>query len=105
MIVHFDDKDYQFDIDEIDLTEAMYIQSNTGLTVAGMWQGFKDSDPQALRALYWLMLKQNGKTTDISKLNFKVIKFDVALVEAMTAEQEANPTEEPQTDEAPKTST
>jgi len=105
MIVNFEDKDFQFDLDEIDVTQATYIQNHTGLTLSGLWQGFRESDPKALRALYWLMQNQNGVTMDINKVNFKALKFDKALTDAMVAEVEAtDPTgESPAAETVPET--
>lgn len=94
MIVHFDDKDYQFDIEALDLSEARYIKRNAGLTVKALMDGLSEMDADAIAALYWLMLKQNGQATDIGKLNFSVLKFAEALGNAFNAEsEEEDPTE------------
>lgn len=97
MQVEFEDKTYAFDLDEIELRDAIYVQNETGLTMSGLMQGFEKSDPAALLGLYWLMLKQNGVTQSIAKINFKVRKFDAALTAAFIAEAREiaeNPTEE-----------
>lgn len=90
MLVHFDDQDYEFDIEALDLTEARHIKRQTGLTVKGLMEGLGEMDPEALAALYWLMLKQNGKVTDMHKLNFSVLKFGEAIGAAFEKEAENN---------------
>lgn len=104
MIVRFEDQDWQFALDDIDLRDAIYIQNQTGMTLNDVRKGFMESNPQALLAMYWFMMKQNGKTVDMHKVNFKALKFDAALTEAMIEEQKAaNPTEESPADPAPET--
>lgn len=103
MIVHFEDKDYEFDLDEIDLRDAIYVQNQTSLTLNGLVSGFMESNPAALLGLYWLMMKQNGKTVSMDRVNFKVRKFDAALAEAFVAARKAeeeNPTEDAPAKEA-----
>jgi hypothetical protein len=98
MQITFDDETYEFDLEAMDRSEAAYIYRQTELTIGGLLKGLSDIHPIALDALYWLMLKQNGKVRDIHKLpNYSVIKFAAALIEAFDAEQpddeEADPTE------------
>lgn len=92
MIVHFEDTDYQFDFEALDLAQARAIKRQTGLTIQGLIAGLESLDPEALVALYWLMRVQNGATVDINKVNFKVLKFGEALAAASAAEKEADPT-------------
>jgi hypothetical protein len=94
MIVHFEDKDYQFDLDDIDVSQARYLKRKTGMTLMDLEDGLERADPDCLVALYWLMLAQNGKAIDMDKVNFKLVKFGIALRKAAEAEREANPTEE-----------
>lgn len=96
MLVNFEGKDYTFDIEALDVSEARTIKRQTGLTVRKLMDGLEDLDPDAMVALYWLMLKQNGTMTDPNKVNFPLLKFGEALAEAFDREseaQEANPTE------------
>lgn len=100
MIIHFEDTDYNFDIEALDLAEARHIKRQTGLSMRGLMDGLADIDPEALVAIYWLMLKQNGQVSDMNKLNFSVLKFAEAVGKAFDEEaaarkatEEANPTE------------
>ena len=94
-VVHFEGQDYNFDIEALDLAQARSIKRQTGMSIRKLLDGLADLDPEALAALYWLMLAQNGKATDISKVNFKILEFGVALNDAMGDEEaeEENPTE------------
>lgn len=93
MIINFEGNEYEYDFDEIDVKQATTIFKKYGLTPLGMQQGLTDTNPDALRAVYWTMLAQNGETRSIDNLNFKVIKFgkalDAALMEEKRAEIEA----------------
>ena len=82
MLVQFEGQEYQFDIEALDLSEARYIKRNAGLSIKGLMDGLSEMDPDALSALYWLMLKQNGQVQDIGKLNFPLLKFAEALGDA-----------------------
>ena len=100
MIIHFDDRDYNFDIEEMDLAESRHIFRQTGLTMKGLLDGLAELNPEALVAVYWLMLKQNGQVSDMNKVNFKVLKFGEAMGKAFDEEaaarkatEEADPTE------------
>jgi hypothetical protein len=96
MIIHFEDRDYEFDIEAMDLAEARHIKRQTGMTIRGLLEGMADLDPDALVAAYWLMLKQNGQPSDMNKVNYKVVKFGEALgkaFEEQEAKDEENPTE------------
>lgn len=87
MLVHFEGRDYQFDLDDIDLAEARFIKRQSGLTLYKFQEGIIESDPDCLALAYWLMLKQNGeKMQDPSKMNFKVGQFSGAIGAAYAEE-------------------
>lgn len=95
-VVHFEGAEYNFDIQDLTLMQARIIKNQTGMSVRKLMDGLVELDPEALAALYWLMLNQNGKAVDIHKVNFKVMEFGKALDEAFTddEEDEANPTQQ-----------
>lgn len=96
MLVNFEGAEYDFDIEAIDVAEASHIKRATGLSVKKMLEGLVEVDPDACKAAHWLMLKQNGKVTDMNKVNFPILKFAEAVGEAYdeeTGAQEENPTE------------
>lgn len=81
------ERDYEFDLEDIDVKQTQYIKRHFGLTPATMSEGIAELDADALVATYWLMLKQNGITVDPTKVNFKILKFGKALVEARLRER------------------
>lgn len=93
-VVHFEGAEYNFDIEDLNLAQARVIKNQTGMSIRKLLDGLAELDPEALAALYWLMLNQNGKAVDIHKVNFKVMEFGKALDEAFEADGEAeeNPT-------------
>lgn len=89
MQVNFVDKEYTLDLEDLDLSQARAIKVQTGLTIAGLKRGLFELDPEALAALYWLMLNQSGQTVDLRKVNFKVAKFATAVGDAYDREEAA----------------
>lgn len=94
MKIDFDGKTYDLDPTEIDIDEAMFIKVKFGFSLKGWQEALEESDPAALKALYWLMMKQNGTRVDVDRVNFKVVKFIEAFDQAQKAEgdQEETPT-------------
>lgn len=95
MLVKFEGKEYQFDLDEITLAQATVIKVHCKLTLIGLEAGLRDGDPDALRAIYWLMLVNSGSPANIDTLDFKIVKFANAVQEASNAEdvKPVDPTE------------
>jgi hypothetical protein len=84
MKVTWEDKKYTFDLDEMSVSEAKTIKVHCGLTISqfndGLW---REMDPDAIRAAYWLMHIQSGdKAVDIDRLDFKAVRFMEALIKA-----------------------
>jgi len=95
MIIHWQDRDWQVEFDDLTMKQAEVIEAETGMTI-GAWldtlsseEGF---DPEStsflktLKVIYWLMLDQNGDKTPIGAVDFSLLKFGTAFVEAMAAE-------------------
>lgn len=86
MKVTYLDNDYTLEMDEIDVKQARLIKAKCGLTLATLEDGLNEADPDALRAIFWLMTEQSGLHQDIDLINFKVYKFAKALQEATANE-------------------
>lgn len=83
MIVHFEGKEYNFEIDGMDVAQARAIKRQTGLTIRALYDGLKEIDVDCLVALYWLMKNQSGEMVDMNKVNFKLGEFSDALSAAI----------------------
>lgn len=97
MQIHFEDKDYELELDDIDVQQARIIKRQTGLTLLQLQKGLEEVDVDCLVALYWLMKKQNGETVDMNKVNFPVVRFGEAVITALIEKARAaeeNPTDE-----------
>ena len=93
--VRFEDQEFELDIEELTLNQALYIYRQAKMSVRDLMVGLQDLNPDAMAALYWLMLDQNGKRADIGKLNFKILAFAAALSDAFPSDEEdaeADPT-------------
>ena len=92
MVVDFEDKQYNLDIEDIDVRQAMVIKVKTGFNLLQWQAALEQADVDAIKALYWLMLAQNGVAADIDIVNFKIIKFANAVKAAQKPEPVENPT-------------
>lgn len=85
----YEGKEYKFDLEEITLEQARTMKARCGLTLMGLEAGLGEGDPEALRAVFWLMLTQNGEPqADIDRVNFKIVKFARAFDAAQPVEDE-----------------
>jgi hypothetical protein len=87
LTVHFEDRDWTLDLDEIDLAQARYIHRNCGMTLLKLQEGLSEVNPEAMAALYWLMKTQNGVAVDLAKINFSIVKFGSAIADASERER------------------
>ncbi|SRR5581483_4507622 len=93
MIVNFEGKEWQLDTSEIDVRQATLIKVKTGYNLLQWQSELEQGDVSAVKALYWLMLAQNGVATDIDQVNFKMVKFIEAVGNAADPNQDdADPT-------------
>jgi hypothetical protein len=97
MKIVYDGKTLDFDLEEITVSQATVLKRKLGLTLLALDKGLIEGDPDALRAVYWLIQEQSGNKVDIDLVDFKIVKLANAIQEAVEAE--AALAEE---DEAPK---
>lgn len=88
MIVRFEDRDWEFDLEDIDVSQARHIKRATQLSLKQLYDGVRDLDADAFVAMYWLMKAQNGVVVDMNKVNFPILKFGQAISAAQKAEKE-----------------
>lgn len=92
--IKYEDKEYTFDLEEITLSQARIMKDRCDLTLMGLEEGLGNGDPDAMRAMYWLMKCQNGEPEDIDRVDFKVVKFARAIDAAQKDEvPDADPKE------------
>lgn len=101
MKVYYDDKEYDFDLDEITVSQARTIKAKCGFTLLGLEEALAVGDADALRAIFWLMLCNSGQTVDIDRVDFKIVKFAQALQRATEAETATTETEGKELADAP----
>jgi hypothetical protein len=82
MNINYDGHSYIFDLEEIDISQATVIKRKFGLTLLTLESGLREGDPDALRAMYWIMLTQDGQRVNIDNVNFKIVKFANAIQQA-----------------------
>jgi hypothetical protein len=84
--INYEGKDYGLDLDDVDISQATTIYRKFNLTLLGLEVGLREGNPDALRAIYWLMLSQDGQRVNIDNVIFKIVKFANALQAANEAE-------------------
>lgn len=99
--VHFEDRDWEFEDDKVQLKQAMVFHQEYGLTLRAWQDGVKDLDPRSIACSYWLMLQQNGVVRPLRDVDFDTLAFMMAYVEGMQAEAERKKAEEAEPDPTP----
>ena len=102
MEINYEGTDYTFDLEEIDVMQARRIKKTFGLTLFGLEEGLGVGDPDALAAVYWLMLIQSGQKANMETVNFKLVKFAAAVNDAQKAAEEAEEAEKAEVATGPK---
>ena len=90
MKVQWDGNEYNFDFDDLTVAQAKVIKIHCQLTLLSLVEGLKVIDPDALRAAFWLMHAQSGRTCNIDNVDFRIIDFANALRKAQEQEAEAS---------------
>ena len=101
MIIHFEDRDWELNLDKLTLQQGIAIQMHTGLSIAEFEDtldvgedengNLRDPGPKwliCLGCVYWLMHQQGGDVFPIAKADFVLSEFLQAMGEAMQAELE-----------------
>jgi len=86
LIIKFSGAEYEYDPAKIDVATAMTIRDHTGMGIRSWEKAIDDADPLALQALFWVVLKQNGERRTLKTLDFSVVEFYQAIVEASKQE-------------------
>jgi hypothetical protein len=100
MQIEYDSKTYEFDFEEIDVLQAKAIKAATHMTIKGWEEALKEADPDAIQALWWLILVQNGHNpkSDPASVNAKI----VPLARAFSAAQKADEAPAPDPTDTPR---
>jgi len=101
MIIHFEDRDWELNLDKLTLQQGIAIQLHTGLSIAEFEDildvgedengNLKDPGPKwliCIGCVYWLMHQQGGDVFPIASADFVLSEFLTAMGEAMQAELE-----------------
>lgn len=102
MIIEYEGKSFDLDIEELEVDEARVIKRYAGMTLKGFEEGLAEGDPDALTCLYWLILRQNGEEHNIERIKFKPVKLARAVSVAQEAEAAKAKAEEAPKDEEPE---
>jgi|SRR5215813_6223781 len=89
MNINFQGEEFTLELEDLTVAQAKVIKIHTGLTLIGLEQGLGEGDPDALRALYWLMHAQSGKPCNIDDADFKIVAFSQALEAALPKDGES----------------
>ncbi len=100
MKICYEGKTLQFDLEELTLEQATVIYKRLGLTLLTLDQGLIEGNPDALRAIFWMIMQQDDSKVQIEDVNFKIVKFANAVQEAV--EKEAAEAAEKEAADGPK---
>lgn len=94
MIINFEGRRYDFDVDRISVGEFREVKRKYKMTVRQWQEALTDIDPDALTVLYWLMLRQDGQQNEPlgDHLDFPLATLAAAFAAAEEdAPEEADP--------------
>jgi phosphoglycolate phosphatase-like HAD superfamily hydrolase len=87
MKICYEGKELNFDLEELTLEQATVIYKRLGLTLLDLDKGLIEGNPDALRAIYWMIVQNDDPNIQIEDVNFKIVKFANAVQEAVEKEQ------------------
>jgi hypothetical protein len=87
MKIDYEGQTLQFDLEDITIQQATVLKRQLGMTLLALDKGLIEGDPDALRAVFWLIQSQSGNRVDINEVDFKVVKFANAIQKAVEAEE------------------
>lgn len=93
MKIHLDGEDYEYDMDEMTVQQARVIKVAFGFNLQQLQDEMASGNPDAISAVYWLMLAQSGVKADPKTVDFKITRFMKAIEDAWLAEhpEDADP--------------
>ena len=102
MKIEFEGRVYDFDLDELDVEQALRIEKHIkaaglGETLLEWEQGLEKASAPCFQALGWLILRGGDLSVRIGDVNFKVMKLarvwgEAAERERAAAQEEPDPT-------------
>ena len=95
MKIEFEGRVYDYDLDDLDVEQAMKIEKHVGGTLLDWEQGLEKVSAPCFQALGWLVLHSGDLDVPIDGLNFKVMKLARVWIEAMERERAAAAQDEP----------
>jgi len=93
MKILFDEREYELDLDEMTVAQARTIMVAFGFTIKTLQDGIAEGNPDAIAAMFWLMLAQSGEKADPKTVDFKIVPFMAAIEAAWITEhpEDADP--------------
>jgi hypothetical protein len=94
LIIHFEGQDLKFEPENITVQQMKVIKAHTGLNMMKFMEVVAEGDPEALEAMYWVVLNRSGIQTPIQSVpDFAPMAFFTAINEASEAEAATGPLE------------
>jgi len=90
-------KEYEFDQNKLDLSEAIAVKVVTGgMTIKAFQIGMQELDPEALKAIVWLAKRRAGEAVKYDGVTFDVVELMSSMKQTTPAgEATETPTEDP----------
>jgi hypothetical protein len=95
LIINYDGKQYPFDMDDVEILQALAIEKHMGCSFDEWGKKLQKGDMKARQVLGWLILHPAGEVP-VEATNFKMVALgkalDAAYAAETPAEAEPNPT-------------
>lgn len=101
-MIHFtlDDREYEFDQNELDLNEAIILKVELGITIKDFTLGQETLDPHALKGMVFLAKRRAGQAVRMQDITFDCMKLIYSIrykASPIEETEPANPTVVPLT--------
>lgn len=92
-IVTLGDERWEFDPEQLMLSDLFAIKAASGLDGVGFEHGLNRADPAAYQALIWLLRRRAGEQVAIGSIDFPVSALRLEDAPTAVEEEPENPTE------------
>jgi hypothetical protein len=89
MVIEYEGVKYQFDLEDIDILQALKIEQHIGGPMLEFEQGMFKGRAVCVQVLGWLVLHRGDTDVPIASVNFKYPRLMTAFATAVEAQQAA----------------
>lgn len=82
ILLKLNGQEWDYDEDELQLSDAIAIKNASGLPLSTFMQGIRDFDPLAIQTLIWFVRRRDEPAVKREQINFRIADLDLEIVGA-----------------------